>query len=401
VRSDRKLLIVSGAFTPGNSGEAQHALLLSRQLARRGFDVDVLSTVGAERDASIRVWPLMSDWSWRELPLFARFLRSSSPDVILLLYIGWMYEHHPMITYAPTIARLLLPRVRFVTQFENALGARPELYGLRGRLRARGASIAAGIWARDDRFGTLVRDSHRLIVLSDHHRELLTGRSTRAQAKSILIPPPPLMALSPETQQARRRGRAMLGAGDDHFLFVYLGYLYPRKGLETLLRAFALVSAQRAHARLAVVGGPLEGHEGYPAALQRLSADLGIERKLRWAGPYPSDSADGSFMLRAADAYVMPIDIGVALNNSSIGAAAAHGIPLVATRGEISEPAFRDRENVLLCPPQDPAAMAAALQIVMDDHELRRRLARGARALADEWFSWETALDRTIAAFDD
>src|SRR3712207_7440015 len=65
---------------------------------------------------------------------YTTLFRSSSPDAILLLYIGWIYKHHPMITYAPTIARLLLPRVRFVTQFENALGAHPELYGLRGRL---------------------------------------------------------------------------------------------------------------------------------------------------------------------------------------------------------------------------------------------------------------------------
>ena len=30
-------------------------------------------------------------------------------------------------------------------------------------------------------------------------------------------------------------------------------------------------------------------------------------------------------MRRASDVNVMPIDVGVALNNSSIGAAAAHG----------------------------------------------------------------------------
>jgi glycosyltransferase involved in cell wall biosynthesis len=401
VLPDRKLLIVSAAFPPLESGEAQHAFLLTRELLRRGFDVDVLSTVGVARDPSIRVWPLMSDWSWRELPLFTRFLRSSSPDVILLVYIGWIYKHHPMITYAPTIARLVAPRARFVTQFENALGARAELYGLPGRLRARAAATAAGIWTRNDRFGTLVRDSHRLIVLSEYHRQLLTGRSARARAKSVLIPPPPLMELSPDTREARRRGREMLGADDEHFLMVYLGYLYPRKGLETLLRAFAIVAQGKANARLAVIGGPLEGHEDYAAAIQDVAADLGIGDKVRWAGSYAWDSADGSFMLRAADAFVMPIDIGVALNNSSVGAAAAHGIPVVATRGKITEPAFRDRENVLLCPPKDPAAMAAALITVMDDDDLRGHLARGARALADKWFSWKRAVDRTIAAFDD
>jgi glycosyltransferase involved in cell wall biosynthesis len=401
VHPDRKLLIVSGAFPPQNSGEAQHAFFLSRELLHRSFDVDVLSTVGVARDPSIRVWPLMSDWSWRELPLFTRFLRSSSPDVILLVYIGWIYKHHPMITYAPTIARLVAPKARFVTQFENALGARAELYGLPGRLRARAAAAAAGIWTRNDRFGTLVRDSHRLIMLSEYHRQLLTGRSARARAKSVVIPPPPLMELSPDTREARRRGREMLGADDEHFLLVYLGYLYPRKGLETLLRAFAIVAQGKANIRLAVIGGSLEGHEDYAAAIQDVAVDLGIGDKVRWAGSYAWDSADGSFMLRAADAFVMSIDIGVALNNSSVGAAAAHGIPLVATRGKITEPAFRDRENVLLCPPKDPAAMAAAVMTVMDDDDLRCRLAGGARALADEWFSWKRAVDRTIAAFDD
>ena len=106
-------------------------------------------------------------------------------------------------------------------------------------------------------------------------------------------------------------------------------------------------------------------------------------------------------MLRGADVYVMPIDVGVALNNSSIGSAAAHGIPLVATRGEHTEAAFRDRENVLFSRPLDPAALAEAVKTVMDDGELRERLARGAQALAEQWFSWDKAIDQTIATFAD
>jgi glycosyltransferase involved in cell wall biosynthesis len=396
-----KLLVVSGAFPPGNSGEAQHALLLSRQLARRGFEVTVLTSVGAVTDGSVEVWPFMREWSWRELPLFARSLKSSSPDVVLLMYIGWIYNDHPMITYAPTIARLLRPRVRFVTQFENAIGAVPERHGLVVRLPTRAAGAATGLWNVGYRFGTLLRDSDRIIVLSEHHLSILTGLVSGARDRSVLIPPPPLMTIAPDTENVRQRGRDMLGVEQVHCLIVYLGYLYPGKGLETLIRAFAIVAKKRQNARLAIVGGPLEGFERYAMGIRDLPAELGIEDKVRWTGAYPWDNADGSTMLRASDVYVMPIDVGVALNNSSIGAAAAHGLPLIATRGENIERAFRDRENVLLCRPEDPSAMAAAIETVMDDDELRRRLARGSQALADRLFSWETAVDRTVATLSE
>jgi polysaccharide biosynthesis protein PslF len=397
----RKVLVISGAFPPSNSGEGQHTLLLSRHLASRGFEVEVLTSAGGVADDSMDVRPLMREWSWRELPLFARSLRSSSPDVVLLMYIGWIYNDHPMVTYAPTIARLLLPRVRFVTQFENAIGAVPEQDGFVGRLRARAAGAVAGAWKVDYRFGTLLRDSHRIIVLSERHRSILAAHVSSVSGKSLVIPPPPLMMLSPDTRETRRRGRELLGATADDFVLVYLGYVYPRKGLETLLSAFGIVARERENVRLAVVGGPLEGFEHYATSIRELPAELGIENRVRWTGAYPWDSIDGSMMLRAADAYVMPIDIGVALNNSSIGAAAAHGIPLIATAAEDLEPAFREQENVVLCRPRDPDGMAAAIRMVMDHDQLRARLSEGARSLAEQWFSWETAVDRTIESFGD
>jgi glycosyltransferase involved in cell wall biosynthesis len=394
----RKLLVISGAFPPHSSGEAHHALQLSTRLARRGFVVTVLTTAGAASAESIAVWPLMRDWSWRDLPLLARAVRSASPDIVLLMYIGWIYNDHPMITYAPTVTRFLAPRARFVTQFENVIGALPGRTGRAGQLVALAAVGVAGAWRVHYRFGTLFRDSHRIIALSEHHRRLLTSPLRGASENVVVVPPPPLLILSPDTEGTRERGRQMLGVDKRQFLVLYLGYVYPRKGVETLIKAFAILAKERPHARLGIVGGPLKGFEDYASELRQLPATLGIEGKVRWTGAYAWDSSEGSTMLRGADVCVMPIDVGVALNNSSIGAAAAHGIPLVATEGEQTESAFRHRENVLLCPPLDPTAMAETITTVMDDERLREDLARGAHRLAGEWFSWDAALDRTSAA---
>jgi glycosyltransferase involved in cell wall biosynthesis len=127
--------------------------------------------------------------------------------------------------------------------------------------------------------------------------------------------------------------------------------------------------------------------------------ELGIEGKVVWTGYYPTDSDLGSIYLRAADACALPFDDGVVLNRSSFAGAVAHGLPTVTTRGETLENAFRNNENVLLCKPKDPDSLAAALDTLMLRPELRQRLSWGALAMARQWFSWDTAVERTMDVF--
>jgi glycosyltransferase involved in cell wall biosynthesis len=63
------------------------------------------------------------------------------------------------------------------------------------------------------------------------------------------------------------------------------------------------------------------------------------------------------------------------------------------------EQPFAHEENVLLCPPNSPEAMANAIITVIDNPELREHLRVGSLNFSQEWFSWESAIDRTLAAF--
>ena len=78
--SAMKVLIVSGAFPPMPLAEANHTLHLAEAMARRGVDVHVLTTRGAVTEGfPFRVHAIMRDWSWRDVPRFARFLRRCGP----------------------------------------------------------------------------------------------------------------------------------------------------------------------------------------------------------------------------------------------------------------------------------------------------------------------------------
>ena len=94
---------------------------------------------------------------------------------------------------------------------------------------------------------------------------------------------------------------------------------------------------------------------------------------------------------------MLPFDDGVSMNNSTFAAAAAHGLPIITTRGAVLEEPFVHGDNVFLCPPRDPDALADAIEVLMSRPELRERLAAGACKMTTEWFSWDKAIERTIA----
>jgi glycosyltransferase involved in cell wall biosynthesis len=400
-----RILLISAAFPPMRAGEATNAFYLCQHLANRKLDIDVLTSQWNPEvfNPRIRVHSIMRSWSWSELGRFVKFLRRSRPDAVLLMYLDWIYHYHPMVTFAPTIFKRVWPGVPFVTRFENAYGALPNRMSPGSRAFRKCMSHWAGTENLDYNFGTLLRDSDRIIVLSGMHRAILSEHFADVSAKSVLIPPPPNMVVKSENDgSVRKRGRERLGVKDDEFLITYLGYIYPTKGLETLLKAFQIVNNERKKARLVLVGGSTEeysSHGTYENEMHELSTQLGLESKVTWTGEYSWDDGEASVYLRAADICILPFDSGVYLNNSSFSAAAAHGLPIVTTEGSMVEEPLLDQKNVFLCPPKSAKAIADAIKTLMDEPDLRKRLSKGVLKLVRECYSWESAVERTIATF--
>jgi glycosyltransferase involved in cell wall biosynthesis len=199
---------------------------------------------------------------------------------------------------------------------------------------------------------------------------------------------------------AREIGRERLGATPDEFVLAYFGYVYPNKGLETLLQAFQRLNDDGRRVRLVIAGGVpshlYEERVSYMKELEELARSLGIDDGITWTGFLSWDSDAASRYLYSADVCVLPFDDGVSLNNSTFAAAAVHGLPIITTCGGAIESAFVHGETVFLCPPRDAAALAAGVETLMDQPELRARLAAGALAMGTEWFSWDRAIDRIV-----
>jgi glycosyltransferase involved in cell wall biosynthesis len=400
-----KTLVISGAYPPMHAGESANAYHLAIRLAASGVEVHVLTSRGntGPGDPGVTVHPLMRTWSWREVPRFAGFVKRCAPDAVLLMYLGGMYNYHPMMTFAPTIVKQRLPGVPFVTRYESPFaGAAQPSWSVGTRaVRKLAAKVAGDVDVAYDS-GTLLRDSDHVIVLCEGHRTVVTEKWPKVADKTVVIPPAPNVRVSQKTEvSARWLGRTRLGVADDEFLVMFFGYVYPKKGIETLLEAFQILRRKWTNARLVFVGGTIDIDSDvssrYWNEMQVLCRKLEVADRTIWTGAFNSDGEEASQYLRAADVCVLPLLKGVQLNNSSFSAMAAHGVPIVTTRGPMTDGAFLDGENVLFCEPRDAVGLAKAIGMVFDSEELRNRLREGVTRLAREWLSWDETIVRTTA----
>jgi polysaccharide biosynthesis protein PslF len=371
-------------------------LHLCNRLVEKGYEIEVLTSRGNVPEfptPGICVHEIMETWGWSELHRLALWLRKIRPDAVFLNYSGWIYHHHPMVTLAPTISRIMAPGVPFTTDFDNVLA---ELdFPLKWPKVRR---VAASILGRaDPRFGTMLNHSKVVIVLSEHHARALENCCPGLSKRMTLVPPPAILNMSPDEPTTRQRIRQRLNVKAQDQLLGYFGYLYPGKGLETLLEAFKLVCIRRSNCRLAIIG-PVFDVDPYHQKLRNIASQSACADRIIFTGGYKADSDEGSAYLRAIDICVLPFDIGVQLNNSSLAGAVAHQLPVITTRGNVLERPLLDGQNMLMCPPKDPTAMARTIERLLDDEKLRHTLSQGAATLSQEWFSWDTAINRTLRA---
>ena len=151
-----------------------------------------------------------------------------------------------------------------------------------------------------------------------------------------------------------------------------VGRLDRQKGYDVLLHALADLP----EAALVLVG---DGPEREP--LEALAQDLGLQDRVRFAGW----QAEPRRHLTTFDVFALPSRFeGFPL---AIVEAMLAELPVVATAvGSVSE-AVRGDETGLVVPPDDPAALAAALRRLLADPPLRLRLGEAVRRLALERFT--------------
>ncbi len=168
---------------------------------------------------------------------------------------------------------------------------------------------------------------------------------------------------------------------------VFVGRLVASKGVQTLVQAAARLSAREAHVAL-VADGPER------RSLQQRINELGLSGKVHICGFVPHELVPT--VLAHADVVVLPsvyeelgtvllecFQLGVPVIASRVG-----GIPNVVAHGG----------NGLLVPPADPAALASAIDRVLEDGDLAARLGEAGRRCAAR-YEWNQLVREILAVY--
>jgi len=118
----------------------------------------------------------------------------------------------------------------------------------------------------------------------------------------------------------------------------------------------------------------------------------GLEGRVEVPGPIAEEAKDAAF--RAADIYVLPSHV----EGMPVGLleAMSYGLPCVVTPVGGIASVVQDGVNGLLVPPRDSAALASAIEQLVEDPALRRRLGTAARETITRRFNWVTRAQEFI-----
>jgi phosphatidylinositol alpha-1,6-mannosyltransferase len=226
-----------------------------------------------------------------------------------------------------------------------------------------------------------------LIVAAGGYPASEAARLTGGSVPMVVVPPGvDTEVFRPLDPSERARTRADLGLPADARLVLTMSRLVPRKGMDVLIAAAALLAGERPDLLVVIAGAGRDR-----ARLERLARHC--RAPVRFLGWVPD--ADKPRLLACADVFAMLCRSRWAgLEQEGFGIvfleAAACGIPQVAGDSGGSAEAVVDGETgEVVARSDDPVAAAAALARLLDDGERRRTQGAAARRRAEDAFSYD------------
>lgn len=186
------------------------------------------------------------------------------------------------------------------------------------------------------------------------------------------------------------KARKRLGLPTDKKICLFIGNLYPVKGLSYLLQAFSKVAEQTDQARLVLVGdGKLL------SSLQREANSLGIDSVVSFMGRRPYDEIPT--WLQSADVMVLS-SLSEGLPSILLESMAC-GRPMVATDvGGIAE-ILEDGQTGILVPPKNADQLAEALiRLMVNQPDQLHRMGEKAYQ-ASQAFTWAKHAKKMVSIY--
>ena len=222
------------------------------------------------------------------------------------------------------------------------------------------------------------RLASRLLLLNEQDREFALARGWQPTERIDLVPHGVSSRYLDDRPPAGRRGDGLLFCGSwDHM-----------KGIAYLVASFERLHARGSTMHLTVLG------PGAPEAVVASAFSTAVRPFVRVVERVPESEVIRLYRSHDVLLWTSTYEgFGLVLLE-----AMSQQLPVVTTPVGCAPALVRDGENGVLVPPRDPEAIAAAVERLMADADLRQRLgAEGARSVSG--MTWRATAERTIDVY--
>ena len=271
-------------------------------------------------------------------------------------------------------------------QMKNSVAASPEEWETERRIRGEEEVMAI---------------ADRLVAATPLERAQMVWLYGAEAAKIDVVPcGVDLDLFSPIPQDEAKQ---VLGLPLERCVILFVGRIEPLKGIDTLLRAIALLAPEmpcwRDELSVVIIGGApgagIDQVNAELARLERLRTELGIEDLVTFQGAKDQDML--VYYYSAAEMTVMPS------HYESFGMVAlesmACGTPVVASK--VGGLAFnvQDGQTGFLVPDGDAEVLASKIRLLLKDRELRQKLSLQATRWAGR-YGWPVIADQVLDLYE-
>ncbi len=183
-------------------------------------------------------------------------------------------------------------------------------------------------------------------------------------------------------------------------MFLFVGRIEPLKGIDTLMKAIAIMRQEEIDVCLAVIGGETDTSEKCEteemARLRAIREEIGLVDLVAFLGKRSQDTLP--YYYSAAEAVVVPS------HYESFGMVAleamACGTPVVASQVGGLAYLVQDGITGFTVPNDDPKALAKKLTKLLNNPELREEMCVNATMFAQE-YSWDKVTANVVEVYKD
>ncbi len=361
-----KVCLVTEKYPPRRSGIGDYTYNLSKILSER-MEISVITSGGVQSSAD--VYPILSSNLLSSLKQTISIIRECNYDIIH--FQSPESRKGQYILFFPLVLRLIFRKKRIVTTMHEYSDI--SLFWRMGMIPS--ILFSHHVIVVD---GEYISDIRRMLPLSPDKFSFISNGYNVTQP------------VIPENVNIIRH---WLSSSEKEILMGFFGFVYPGKGIETVLYALSdLLKSCCLKTKFVIIGGISDVNPEYFGRIQALISSLEISKYVHITG-YLDDATAVNY-LAAMDYFVFPFTHGYSLRNSSTFAVISVNKPFITTKRGGNKPL--DVAGILYI--DNSEDIVSLKKLIVSYQNGDRKMFDTNYTTLD--FSWKRVVDEHIVIYD-